>query len=34
MTILLDNQIDLFNFESAVLYNADITSADPKKAAD
>jgi hypothetical protein len=34
MTILLDNQIDLFNFESAVLYNADITSADPKKSAD
>ena len=34
MTTFLDNQIDLFDYDSAVLEHADTTSADPKTAAD
>ena len=34
MTTFLDNQIDLFDLETAVSEPADTTSADPKTAAD
>jgi len=34
MTTFFDNQIDLFDLDSAVSETADISSADPKTSAD